>query len=231
MALLEWAASGKLQTRREYVSDQLGMTLCYISDLHLSGTWTSRVCQQVLDGVTALRPDLVLLGGDLVDRKKALPQLKNLVAELKQLTSAVLVIPGNHDHFVGVGNVRDAVLDQGAHWLPDEAYRIAGLVVEAAGHLEKRQEESTVNILCGHEPSVAMGDDVGHIDLVLAGHLHGCQWVLWRRKGELYPGAFVYRWNGPRFQVNRTTVLVSQGVNDTFPLRWNCPREVLYCLL
>ena len=32
--------------------------------------------------------------------------------------------------------------------------------------------------------------------------------------------------SGP-FQDNGSTLLVSRGVRDTLPLRWNCPREVI----
>ena len=51
--------------------------------------------------------------------------------------------------------------------------------------------------------------------------------MLGERAGLLYPGALLYRYNGLRFARERTTMLVSRGVHDTLPLRWNCPREVL----
>ena len=64
-------------------------------------------------------------------------------------------------------------------------------------------------------------------DLTLSGHLHGGQFVFYEHGGRLYPGAFAYRWNGLRFQENGSTLLVSRGVRDTLPFRWNCPREVI----
>jgi predicted MPP superfamily phosphohydrolase len=51
--------------------------------------------------------------------------------------------------------------------------------------------------------------------------------VFFERGGRLYPGAFLYRWNGLRFHENGSTLVVSRGVRDTLPLRWNCPREVI----
>jgi hypothetical protein len=42
------------------------------------------------------------------------------------------------------------------------------------------------------------------------------------------PGAFLYRWKGLRFEdKDGKTLLISRGVQDTLPLRWNSPREVL----
>jgi predicted MPP superfamily phosphohydrolase len=66
-------------------------------------------------------------------------------------------------------------------------------------------------------------------DLVLAGHLHGGQCVLASCGGMLYPAAWFHRWHGLRFAEAGATLLVSRGAADTFPFRFNCPREVLLC--
>ncbi|MCA9321196.1 MAG: hypothetical protein KDB53_10705, partial [Planctomycetes bacterium] len=86
-------------------------------------------------------------------------------------------------------------------------------------------------ILCAHDPEVFDAACVAGYDLVLAGHLHGGQIVLSRRRGRDYPAAWFYRWNGPTFQRAGTTMLVSRGGADTFPLRFRCPREVLLCAI
>jgi predicted MPP superfamily phosphohydrolase len=64
---------------------------------------------------------------------------------------------------------------------------------------------------------------------VLAGHLHGGQCVLATRRGRLYPAAWIYRWHGLRFEEAGAVMLVSRGVGDTLPVRFNCPREVILC--
>jgi hypothetical protein len=45
----------------------------------------------------------------------------------------------------------------------------------------------------------------------------------------MYPGALISPWNGDVFQNGPSTMLVSRGANDTIPVRWRCPREVLVC--
>jgi hypothetical protein len=55
--------------------------------------------------------------------------------------------------------------------------------------------------------------------------------VLAERNGMLYPGAWFFRWNGLQFLERSCMMLVSRGMADTLPLRWNCPREVLLCEL
>ena len=86
-------------------------------------------------------------------------------------------------------------------------------------------------MLCAHDPAVFPQAARAGYGLVLAGHLHGGQVVLFERGGLLYPAAWVYPWNGTRFEREGSTMLVSRGVCDTLPLRFNCPREVLRCEL
>ena len=49
------------------------------------------------------------------------------------------------------------------------------------------------------------------------------------RRGLLYPAAWFYRWHGLRFAEAGAVLLVSRGAADTFPFRFNCPREVILC--
>lgn len=82
-------------------------------------------------------------------------------------------------------------------------------------------------IFCGHYPTSFPAARQRGARLVLAGHLHGWQIVLGQAGEYLLPGALLSRWNGLRFEREGSTLLVSRGMTDLFPLRWNCPREVL----
>ncbi len=197
--------------------------LLYASDLHLGHWWTAPVPGHLLVAVRATRPAAVLLGGDLTDNLAALPALGALVAELRTVAS-VYAVPGNHDERVGVGAVRKAVVEAGGHWLPDRpaegAVRIDGVLSPSS---------AGPRILCAHAPSVFPAAVRAGYDLVLAGHLHGGQCVLATRRGRQYPAAWFHRWHGLRFADRGATLLVSRGAADTFPLRFNCPREVVLC--
>lgn len=202
--MLELAATGRLTVRREPAG--LGLRLLYVSDLHLT-PWHGHVVEQVLDQIRALEPELVLLGGDLVDLRSGLPLLSHLVQRLEAPFEAV---PGNHDRFVGLQAIERVL---GQPWLTR--------VTRNGIHIDGTPQPDG-HVLVAHEPTL---DE--NYRYVLAGHLHGSQFVLREHKGLLYPGAWFYRWNGDRFQRNKTTLLVSRGVNDTLPLRWNCPRDVI----
>jgi predicted MPP superfamily phosphohydrolase len=67
------------------------------------------------------------------------------------------------------------------------------------------------------------------VDLVLAGHLHGCQFVFKEHAERLLPGGWFYSWNCLRRKVGNCALIVSRGCADTLPFRWNCPREVVVC--
>jgi hypothetical protein len=222
----EIGAAGPLRVREEHAA--LGLPavvrVLYASDLHLGHRWTAGVPAQLLAAARTTEPDLVLLGGDLADHPRALPALGELVAELAA-AAPVAAVPGNHDERVGVGWVRDAVRAAGGRWLPDEPIlapvRIDGTIGTGAGP----------RVLCAHDPAVFPAAAAAGYGLVLAGHLHGGQCVFSNRGGRQYPAAWFNRWHGLRFAAGPARMLVSRGAADTLPLRFNCPREVILCVV
>jgi predicted MPP superfamily phosphohydrolase len=222
----EFGAFGPVCVRREEVA--LGLSrpvrLLYASDLHLGHWWTRGVPGQLVAVARQTRPDVVLLGGDLVDVPAALPALAGCVRALTDL-ALVGAVPGNHDHRAGCDAIRDAVLASGGHWLPHAPLTL-GLRLD--GTL-KRGEADRPRVLCAHDPSIFPRALAAGYPLVLAGHLHGGQCVLATRNDKLYPGAWLHRWHGLRFQGHSSLMLVSRGLADTLPVRFNCPREVLLC--
>ena len=221
----EFGAAGPLHIRTERIALAIPapLRLLYASDLHLGHRWTAAVPDRLLDAARIARPDLILLGGDLVDNRNALPELRRAVGALLAV-APVGAIPGNHDKRAGAGAVETAVRAAGGRWLPDEPLespvRIDGAILESAAH---------PRILCAHDPSHFPAAVAAGYDLVLAGHLHGGQCVGFARGGKQYPAAWFNRWHGLRFTDGAATMLVSRGAADTFPLRFNCPREVILC--
>lgn len=224
MILLEIGSRRPLLVRHERLQGfGLGKRILFASDLHLRKGAASHIVAGILDIATQQRPDVILLGGDLVDWSSGVEPLRRLVEAMARI-APVGAVGGNHDHWIGLAEVRRAVLDGGGHWLEDKPIRWADGAV-AYGSPEQKLLPAGCHILCAHDPRPSAARRGFH--LVLSGHLHGGQFVFFERGGRLYPGAFAYRWNGLRFQENGCTLLVSRGVRDTLPLRWNCPREVL----
>ena len=233
-SILEIGATQPLSVRQESVRlfhHTQPVRLLYASDLHFRGGSSHRVAAQLITAVRESTPDLILLGGDLVDTKHGLELLSGTVRELTHI-APVWAIAGNHDALVGVAAVQSTVEQAGGSWLGNRSLSFTkpglprALVVDGVA---KNIAATQPTILCAHDPAIFPDAVRRGYGLVLAGHLHGGQFVVSERSGRLLPGAWFYRWNGLRFTEGETTMLVSRGVSDTLPLRWNCPREILLC--
>lgn len=236
IAGLEFGSAGALRVRRErVVCGSLGratVRLLLASDLHLTARRTAPAASLV-DVVRRERPDAVLLGGDLVDRATGVRPLADAVAAITRI-APLAAVPGNHDARCGIAAVRDAIVRGDGVWLPERDLLVATAGdsrVVVHGRAVQRAAPG-VRVLVGHHPAtVAEAAQRCGYDVGFAGHLHGGQFVLWRRGARLYPGALLKRWNGLRFDLARCTLLVGLGAADTLPVRFRCPREVVMCEL
>ena len=214
----------RLSTRRD------ACRLLYVSDLHLRNGRSNGLCRQVLDSVTRSTPDVVLLGGDLVDRASELITLRELVGRLHDV-APVLAIAGNHDRQIGIDRVREAVVHGGGQWIHDGVARVTHgeRVIAISGPETTQHLDGHVRVLCAHNPRVWKTSRHAGYDLVLAGHLHGCQLVAGEYRDRLFPGAIFYPYCFLSHHPGSTRLVVSRGVSDLVPIRWRCPREVVLC--
>ena len=228
---LEVGLRQALQVREERLSTRPdACRLAYVSDIHLRRGRSATLLRQVLDAVTGCAPDMVLLGGDLVDRSSELSRLSELVGRLQDVAT-VLAIGGNHDQRVGLDHVRGAVEDAGGLWIHGGSALVThrGRAIAVSGPGATAPVDGHVRILCAHDPRVWRASRHAGFDLVLAGHLHGCQIVACEYRDRLFPGAIFYRYCCSRRHHGSTRLVVSRGVSDLVPIRWRCPREVVLC--
>lgn len=229
--MLEIGLSRDLHVREERLSAQgNACRLLYASDIHLRSGRSETLSRQVLAAAAQCRPDAVLLGGDLVDRHSQLNALSDLVGRLADI-APVLAIGGNHDAAVGLDRVRDAVVQGGGQWIHDDVARVThrGRVIAISGPGAPAAAGADVRILCAHNPRIWKTSRQSGYDLVLAGHLHGCQLVAYEYRDRLFPGALFYPYCFLSHQRGSTRLVVSRGVSDLLPVRWQCPREVVLC--
>ena len=209
--------------------------LLYVSDIHLRNGRSDRLCRQIVDAAMSCRPQAILLGGDLLDRPSELGKVTALVRALDAV-APVLAIGGNHDNKIGLDRVREAVMQGGGHWIHDRVALVTyrGRVIAVSGPESHGPDHAAfvdghVRILCAHNPSIwKRSRHVGY-DLVLAGHLHGCQMVAFEYRDRLFPGAIFYPYCFLRRLFGSSRLIVSRGVSDLVPIRWRCPREVVLC--
>ena len=216
-----------------------GLVLVEISDLHL-GTlvnrdWMARLIKRVDD----LRPDLVVVVGDVVDgnisRAEALrPVLATLRAPL-----GVWAVTGNHEYYAGVDHCVRLFQDAGYTVLRDSSAEVVpGLVLAGVDDLTARRqfgreghpvEKALANrppgatILLSHTPwqaDIAAGLGAG---LMLSGHTHN---------GQLWPFSYLVRLSYPllggRYEVGGMPVIVCRGTGTWGPrMRLWRPGEIV----
>jgi len=219
-----------------------GYRLIQITDLHL-GHWLS---PERLDGVVQLvnqqEPDLVVMTGDFVSY--VLRGITDcMIAAFSALNpkEATLAVMGNHDHWMGVENIRTIFDASGVIELANDIYTlqrgdarlyIAGIdSVTIGGHdldavLEKLPEDGPA-ILLAHEPDYAdVSAQTGRFALQLSGHSHGGQIVL-PKIGALLRGPGFFKYPNGLYQVEEMMQYTNRGVGThVFRVRYNCPPEI-----
>jgi len=71
--------------------------IMHISDLHAGPPFNLEISEQLALQAHEIKPDLLVVSGDLVQRADFLYQWRTIVAYLKTLPQPQLIVPGNHD--------------------------------------------------------------------------------------------------------------------------------------
>ena len=99
-----------------------GMSITHFSDLHFTGTITEAFHHEVVRQANALGSDIIALTGDLIDKRKCMDWLGEILGQLKA-THGVYFVLGNHDLRVrdefGVRNAltTQGLVDLGRRWI------------------------------------------------------------------------------------------------------------------
>ena len=203
------------------------LSIVYLSDLHLTG-FSGPMVNNLIVEIKAARPDLVLYGGDYADTKLGYAELRRLFLALSDAIPCAAVM-GNHDLFFGKGKVSTAASGADITWVDSsrEILCIKGLRISIERAPNPVPDPTAdLHILLRHEP-IDWSERWAHYDLIVAGHLHGCQFVLFEENDTLYPGAWFYPNNFLRWIYGNTHYFVSKGLGDTLPIRYNCPRDII----
>lgn len=205
-----------------------GYKIGLLTDLHLGENTPEATVRQAFDLMKAERPDLILLGGDLLSTLGGLPMLTQLVAGLNAYG-----VYGNWDR-----EFTELAAIPGLRMLVNEGLEVApGLWLGALDDIHQGEPqmapalagapEGAVRLLLVHEPDWA--DRVGaedRIALQLSGHAHGGQIRLPLIGPLLLPP------DGRRYPMGlqaapHTQVYTSRGVGVAhLPIRLLCPPEV-----
>ncbi len=166
-----------------------------MSDLHIDADVSKEYVKDVVNRVNALKPDAVVLVGDVIDNTPY--YLYEQLEELKKLEAkyGVYVTLGNHEFYnspmdwmMKFGGLRFNMLNNYGMRLGETGIYVAGIPdinaatqsqmkIKFQDSLVKAQEGDYV-ILLSHTPKLAEGVTSQNVDLQLSGHTHG---------GQIYP--------------------------------------------
>lgn len=230
---LEIGPVNPILIRREIAA--LPQSICFkvmwISDLHWNGGKDCGCLMSLLEIARNERPTVVILGGDLVERRRALPLIRKLVRHLSRVAYCI-VLPGNHDRR-WLLDLIEITRSEGGHWLPEHSESRVQLpdglqLLIDGGQGSANHPGPKIRLVCLHDPAgIERVRTSREPAFALAGHLHGGQWVMAERGRRLYPAAWVYPHAVERGQFRNFDLIVGRGLGDTLPLRWRCPREVV----
>jgi len=217
-----------------------GYTIAYLSDLHAGSFLRPEDLVAIARRVSALRPDLVALGGDLINYfEDEIEALVPAIAEL-EARDGIVAVSGNHDYYAeDPRRLFRRLSDLGAVVLLNDARAVrregASLWILGVEDGERGRfdleaamrpvENGDPRILLSHQPDALPLAAERGIDLVLSGHTHGGQFRL------PFFGALVHHTrNGyvqGLYRHGETVLYVGRGIGAAIvPLRLNCPPEV-----
>jgi len=246
LAICGWREAHDLRVEQvqipctHFPAGRTSIRIALISDLHLDVHRNHQLLTQADAQITALRPDLILSAGDLIDSPHCLPESAQFAA--LQAPLGKYAVLGNHEYYLGLRYALPFHAQGGLTLLRQTARELApGLwlagVDNQTGHTFGQpcfsDERATLRgvptnacvILLKHEPRVAANLPV---DLVLSGHTH---------HGQIFPFHLLVRWLYPNFtglhQLDqRTQIYVSRGIGTWGPpFRLFAPPELTLLIL
>jgi len=220
-----------------------GYRMLQLTDIHASRLLTGDWVRQVVAESNALKPDLIVITGDLIDgtvdaRRDDFRPLGDL-----QAPDGVIAITGNHEYYAQYSDWMQAfralhmqVLENSHTQVRrgDAALTIAGVTDPVAARyglpLPDLQaalagaDPAAPVILLDHRPRTAADAAARGVKLQLSGHTHGGQIVGMDQLVKRANGGFV----SGRYEVDGMTLYVSNGAGlwAGFPARIGVPSEI-----
>lgn len=217
----------------------VGKKIVFISDIHHGPFFERERVAALVRKVNELDPDIIVLGGDYVYGgmtyiEPCFEELSGLKAEM-----GVFGVTGNHDEWgdynLTVRSMEKAgiiVLSDRGEWLKigEDKIKISGIDWHDSryfydesdiGPLIMDVEENDFVILVSHTPDFAEELRTDEVDLLLSGHTHGGQITFFGLWAPYVPSCYGQKYRSGVVKTARTTVLVSNGVGNTFlPIRF-----------
>jgi uncharacterized protein len=225
----------------DVASRRATLRMVYVSDLHLGPTTAACTLENAFERIRALRPDVLLLGGDYVFMD-ATPQV---CAELTRLVATVegcakFGVWGNHDLWTeheaigaarALGGVSMLVNERVRLEPPNDEVVLFGLDDPWTGCPDGSEVQfapDEVGVVISHSPDGFPFVEHARPALMVCGHTHGGQIALPGGRPIVMSGKLGRRWPHGTHAVESTQIVVSRGVGGVeLPVRAFAPPDVI----
>lgn len=247
-----WQNNSIVITESEYSSVKIpkefdGYVIAQISDLHNKEFGADQ--KILLNKLKRSSPDIIVITGDLIDRRRYDPAAAMRFVEGAAQIAPVYYVSGNHEAWSGrYPAIKSSLLNAGVHVLDNSLVELSlgeasinllGLKDPAFGDssyiksLRRWSSNEAFQVLLSHRPELFELYAENNMDLVFTGHAHGGQVRLPLVGGLAAPDQGLFpRYTSGCYRKEGCAMFVSRGLgNSIFPLRlFNRPEIVIVTL-
>jgi hypothetical protein len=202
-----------------------GLTIAFAADFHLGAITGKHFMEKFVAKVNALDPDIVLIGGDILEGHRRDEDTGRFETEFLRLRSkfGVFAVPGNHERYGG--GRKEFFTRAGVRLLEDAVEKIDNAFYLAGRKDDRSRNRKSVEdllqdtpddlpvILLAHRPTDLENVSRTNVDIQLSGHTH---------HGQLFPVNWItsheYELSWGYMIKRRTHVFVTSGVQLWGPL-------------
>lgn len=216
-------------------AELVGLRIAHVSDWHLTGRIDGAWFEHVANTVNSLKPDVVMVTGDIIENDACRPWLAD---SLGMLTAkfGVYFILGNHDYYINAAQTVADLEQMGLTYVGGEHFDVEwnGAPVTIVGNelpwnrrlssFDRRAQSFKISLL--HTPDQFDWACLTACDLALAGHTHGGQVCFPILGAVAAPSLHGTRLASGTFRRGQTVMHVTRGISGETPMRWFCPPEI-----
>jgi len=210
----------------KYNAEEPQLNIVMASDIHLGTIVAKKRALNIVKTINALKPDIILLPGDIVDSEIAPVIRLDLGAVLRELSAkyGVYAVTGNHEYIGGINEAVAYIREHRIDLLRDETREVAGITLigredytiknyrKSLPEILASADRSKATILMDHQPFHLEQAEEAGIDLQVSGHTHrGQMWPLNYITRRVYEIDWGYLLKG------KTHIYVSSGAGTWGP--------------
>ncbi len=221
------------------INEYHGLKIVHLSDIHYGSIIFEEQLENIVNKVNELKPDIVVLTGDLIDERINYNQ-EQIINQLKKIEAKLgkYAISGNHDKPIDDYNY---IIKESGFKSLDNTYELiyanSNQPIIISGISSNYEENSNIgikteqfdkyisnlkadeikpiySILLIHEPDFIDNLNLNNYDLILAGHSHGGQVRLpWF--GKVFTPYGSEKYYDEYYKINNTDLYISSGLGTS----------------